>query len=329
MRRFLAGLLAILMVVCFSGCGSEGGGQNVNSSDIGDDVSEVGDGADLQNEADALMSSEAALPEGIIPDAPGTKTEENDDMIIDYSNAEQGYIMVQYKTDSTVKIKAQVTGESETTYTYNLTPQEWAAFPLSDGNGSYKVCVFENVSGNSYATVGSVSFDVELNDPNAPFITSNQYVNFDGKTKCVRMAQVLCQDLTEEMDKVKAVYNWTLEHFEYDTAKAKSVNSGYLPDLDEVYDAKKGICFDYAATMVAMLRSQEVPTKLVIGYSDSAYHAWINVYTKDSGWVTGAIYFDGSDWNLMDPTFADSADSSEEVMEYIGNGSNYSAKYIY
>ena len=81
--------------------------------------------------------------------------------------------------------------------------------------------------------------------------------------------------------------------------------------------------------MAAMLRSQNVPTKLVVGYSGSIYHAWISVYSEETGWVDGAIYFDGTTWKLMDPTFASSGNQSKQIMEYIGNGANYSAKYFY
>ena len=92
---------------------------------------------------------------------------------------------------------------------------------------------------------------------------------------------------------------------------------------------KKGICFDYAALMAGMLRSQGVPCKLVVGYAGKAYHAWINVYSEETGWVNGAIYFDGDSWKLMDPTFASSGKQSKEIMSYIGDGSHYTAKYIY
>ena len=92
---------------------------------------------------------------------------------------------------------------------------------------------------------------------------------------------------------------------------------------------KKGICFDYAALMTAMLRSQDIPTKLVVGYTGSLYHAWINVFLEGQGWVDNVIYFDGHDWKLMDPTFASSGKQSKEIMQYIGNGGNYKAKYSY
>ena len=80
--------------------------------------------------------------------------------------------------------------------------------------------------------------------------------------------------------------------------------------------------------MASILRSQKVPTKLVVGYSGSAYHAWISVYTKETGWVDNIIEFDGKNWSLIDPTLAASNDESA-VGEYVGNGSNYTAKYNY
>ena len=81
--------------------------------------------------------------------------------------------------------------------------------------------------------------------------------------------------------------------------------------------------------MAAMLRSQGVPVKLVVGYTGSLYHAWLNVWSEESGWVDAVIYFDGSDWKLMDPTFASSAHSSASIMKYIGDSANYTAKYLY
>ena len=110
------------------------------------------------------------------------------------------------------------------------------------------------------------------------------------------------------------------------TELAATVTSGYLPDLDTVLSKMSGICFDYAALMTGMLRSQGVPTKLVIGYAGDVYHAWINVYSSSTGWVEGVVYFDGVNWQRMDPTFASSGGAG--VMDYIGDGTNYSAKYI-
>ena len=77
--------------------------------------------------------------------------------------------------------------------------------------------------------------------------------------------------------------------YDYDKAGAVLAGgmSGYLPDIDEAFETKKGICFDYAALMTAMLRAQGIPSQLVIGYAGEVYHAWINVYIENVGWIGG------------------------------------------
>ena len=129
--------------------------------------------------------------------------------------------------------------------------------------------------------------------------------------------------------KVEKIYGYVVKNVSYDKVKAKNVKSGYLPNVDTTLKTKKGICFDYAALMSAMLRSQNVPIKLIVGYTGSVYHAWINVWSEKEGWIEGKIYFDGKTWKLMDPTFASSGKQSDSIMEYIGKGENYSAKYQY
>ena len=45
--------------------------------------------------------------------------------------------------------------------------------------------------------------------------------------------------------------------------------------------------------------------------------------------MNNMIYFDGTSWKLMDPTFASNGKSSPEIMKYIGDGRNYRSKYTY
>ena len=128
---------------------------------------------------------------------------------------------------------------------------------------------------------------------------------------------------------MEKVYNFVVGNLTYDKEKAATVQSGYLPVLDTVLAEKKGICFDYAALMAGMLRSQGVPCKLVVGYAGTAYHAWISVWSEATGWVDGAIFFDGTTWQRMDPTFASTGRQSQAIMQYIGDGTNYTVKYLY
>ena len=284
---------------------------------------------DIEDEAVALADAPvAAVPNYLVCEAPGTLTKTAQKAIIDYSNTKDGYVMVQYTAATTSKLKAQVKGPT-TTYTYNITPQTWASFPFSDGNGDYTVAVYENVSGTKYANVVSQKITVKLTDEFAPFIRPNQYVDYSVAPNTVKKAEELCKGCANELDKVAKVYDFVVKNFTYDKELAKTVQSGYLPVLDTVLSKNKGICFDYAAVMTGMLRSQGVPCKLVIGYAGTAYHAWISVYSVKDGWINSAVYFDGKNWQRMDPTFASSGKESAEILKYIGDGNNYTSKYFY
>lgn len=249
---------------------------------------------------------------------------------IDASHTEYGYIMVRYDGTSELKKKVILQGPSGIKYTYDLNKSgEYESFVLSDGDGKYNIGIYENIEGSKYSVLFTQVFDVKFLDQFAPFLSSNQYVCFTMESNAVQKAIELSEGLYDELEIVQAVYKYVIDNIIYDKEEAINVQSGYLPDVDEVLSTKKGICFDYAALMTSMLRSQNIPTKLVVGYTGSAYHAWISTYTMETGWVEGVIFFDGTTWKLMDPTFASSGGSSDEIMKYIGDGQNYNEKYLY
>jgi len=324
MRKTLTRLLSLLLcLMTLSGCARQSGSK----------LDGYTNGADLDmiymNAEATALSSTFSLSIGF-PDteAPGTLTQKNAKAIIDYSNTADGYVMAQFTAQTDKKLKAQVTGPT-TTYTYNLTAGKWAAFPLSDGNGSYKVTIYENVADTKYSAVLSASFSLKLEDEFAPFLRPNQYVNYSEAEDTINKGLELTEGLEDPLEMVAAVYDFVVENFKYDKVKAKTVKSGYLPDLDAIMKKEKGICFDYAAVMAAMLRSQGVPCKLVVGYAGSTYHAWINVWSEDEGWIDGAVFFDGQKWQRMDPTYASSNNRSDAIMKYINNEDNYTVKYLY
>ncbi len=284
--------------------------------------------AELEDEAVALSEAPPAVPHPVSAVASGTKVKKNANGIIDYSNTSDGYVMVQYTAQTDRRLKVQVKGPT-TTYTYNLTAQKWAVFPLSDGDGVYQVTIYQNVTGSKYAAALSMNTPVELKDEFAPFLHSNQYVDYDNAPKTVAKAAELMGHITDPLKKVETVYDYVVRGMTYDKQLAATVKSGYLPVLDSVLEKKTGICFDYAALMTGMLRSQGVPCKLVVGYAGAAYHAWISVWVEGSGWVDGVIWFDAAGWQRMDPTFASSANGSQSILAYIGDGTNYTAKYFY
>ena len=279
------------------------------------------------------LYTKPATSKVLTPTASGAVTYANNKVTIDASNSSQGYVMIQY-SGASGKIKVQISKSGSETYTYDLKAREaYEVFPFSEGDGTYSVKVFENVSGNQYAQIFSQDVRVALENQFLPFLYPNQYVNFSENSAAVKKGAEVAATATDQAGVVTNVYNYVVSNLTYDTAKAQAASggsmAGYLPAVDAVLAQKKGICFDYAALMTAMLRSQDIPTKLVVGYTGNLYHAWINVYLEGQGWVDNMIYFDGQNWTLMDPTFASSSGKSPEIMKYIGNNSNYKAKYSY
>ena len=346
-NRILAMLLAAaLSAALLAGCGSQTAAETEEAAPAEEttavenapEVTEEPEEAEAAPEVDlgALLDESVPLAGApavstvLSPVASGSAVAQNASAVLDYSNAKDGYVMAKWLAGGTPKLKVLVKGPSGTTYNYNLRSDgQFDTFPLSDGKGNYSVGVYQNTSGTQYATILTANVSAQLTDEFAPFLRPNQYVNFTEGSAVVAKAAELCQGAADNLDKVSRVYNFVIGHLTYDKAKAQNVQSGYLPDVDAILASGKGICFDYAALMSAMLRSQNVPVKLVVGYTGGAYHAWINVYSEKDGWIEGKVYFDGKEWKLMDPTFASSANSSDNIMQYIGNGANYTAKYLY
>jgi len=266
----------------------------------------------------------------LTPEASGKETASQGGVTMDASNKNQGYIMVRYSGGND-KIKVRII--KGTTYTYDLTSDgQYNVFPLSEGSGTYAVKVFEHVSGDQYSEAFSKTVTVNLVNNYVAFLYPNKYVSFSQNSNAVQIGAQVAADASDQFDVVKKVYYYVTGALSYDYGEAALAESGqmsgYLPDVDAVLAKGTGICFDYAAVMTAMLRGQDIPTKLVIGYTGSIYHAWVSVYLDSTGWVD-AIYFDGSSWSLMDPTFASSNQNSPAIQDYIKNAANYQAKYCY
>jgi len=273
------------------------------------------------------VGSRDNTPVCLVPSPDGTAESHNELASIDYSHMNEGYIMVRYTGDCP-KVKLQITGEDGVTYTYNLVSENYEAFPLSSGNGSYTVWVLENISGTSYLTCLTETIDVSITNEFGPFLYPNQYCNFTAESETVAKGAELARSADTDLEVVANVYNYIIGNITYDYEKAETVPSGYTSDVDTILNSGTGICLDYAAVMTSMLRSQRIPTRLEVGYVGEAYHAWISTYITDIGWVNGIVEFDGTSWKLMDPTFA-ANNSEKELKKFIGDGSNYLVKYMY
>ena len=330
-KKAYCSLCFILLIFTLIGCGSnasESGNSEFStlSESASGDSQAVTNAATGDSQASNQPGSRDNTPHCLVPVADGNVTDGNELVSLDLSHITDGYFMAQYLGTNN-KVKMQVTGPNDVTYTYNL-GTNYDVFPFAAGSGTYVVGIHENISGTQYATIFNTNIDVTISNEFSPYLYPNQYVNFNKDSKVVALASELAYPANDDITVVTNIYNYMISNISYDYDKATTVEKGYIPEVDEILDTKKGICFDFAAAMASMLRSQRIPTRLEIGYAGEAYHAWISTYLDEIGWVNGIIEFDGENWQLMDPTFAASS-SEENLKDFIGDGSNYVTKYIY
>lgn len=257
------------------------------------------------------------------------KAEGNDRAKIDLSEVSQGYVAVSATSDC--RLKFQVL-RGDDTYSYDLASDGTVSiFPIQSGDGTYTFRIMENVTDTRYARLYEVEKKVKLKDEFQPFLRPSDYVNYAEDSECVEKAAQLAAEAEDAPGVVAAVFDFICGNVKYDNKKAQSIQDGvlttYLPTPDETLRTGKGICFDYAALAAAMLRSQGIPTKMVLGYvsPDGIYHAWNMFYTDETGWVTVKYQVKEGSWNRLDLTF--SAGGADDA--FVGDGKNYADLYYY
>ena len=289
--RALAGL-ALAAVMLAAGCGSAGAPSGSSPATPGPVSSAPG------------LPSAGARPSGgevtpgsvyqgpisvLTPEAPGTAVYAGGGVTIDASNASEGYVMVKCEgIGSRVKVRVTHGGEE---YLYNINNLGlYEVLPLQMGSGEYEIKAFQQLEGTKYTPIYTASFNAEMPDEDRVFVYPSQYVWYTGEADAVCLSYDLCSGVDDPEEMTRIIYDYLVGHMSYDYDKAADVASGtlvgYIPDLGEVLAAGKGICFDYAGLLAAMLRAHEIPVRLVIGYlsPDGIYHAWNQVYLEGE-WV--------------------------------------------
>ncbi len=321
MRRFNCFLSLIVLCLGITSCGD----QMPAYSDGSVTVSESSSKEAVAKNSQGSRNNNIKV---LVPEASGVKVYGKADASIDASNATEGYVMVKYTGDA-AKVRMLIETPAGNTYNYLMALDgQYDVYPLSEGSGTYKIGVYENLHDDQYAAAFTQSVNVTLKDEYSMFLYPNAYVDFNSNSEAVKKGLVLASGANSDLDVVRNVYHYVIKNVSYDYDKAATVQSGYIPTVDETLATGKGICFDYASLMGAMLRSQGIPTRLEIGYAGTEYHAWISVYTKETGWIDKIIQFDGNNWTLMDPTLGSYA-SNSTVKKYLEDDNYYQLKYKY
>lgn len=217
-------------------------------------------------------------------------------LFIDVTTANHGYVTAGFvgKNPDFERLKFQVI-KGKQTYNYDLHPNmKPVQFPVNMGNGTYLFRIMERVEGNQYAQIRSAQRTVKLVNRFVPFTVPTIFCSYDTDGPCVRMARYIVADCNSDLEAVDMVSGWVASHVSYDYKKASLLASGtgYVPNPDDTFRSCTGVCFDYASTAAAMLRSLDVPCRVVTGnVNGTIYHSWISAFADNK-------------WRLRDPTFA-------------------------
>ena len=286
-----------------------------------------------------LLALPALLLAGLLlwalrPQSPAPTPEETEDLRlgndraeVDLSALDQGVAGVCYLGEE-ARMKVQITKENGKDYNYDLhAPEVFETFPFTEGEGTYTLKVLEHKEDKIYTTVYSLRLKVTLESEVAPFLLPNQFVNY-GDAVADLAARVMGPGETDG-DRAALAFDYVAETLTYDYDKLEQVEPGYLPDLEAILESGKGICFDYAALLCAMLRSQAIPCKLVVGDSGEVYHAWVEVWCGEPGESAGGAPIYPGAWTRLDPTFFSQSEDQASILAYIADDANYSPVYVY
>ncbi|NLM76876.1 MAG: transglutaminase domain-containing protein, partial [Ruminococcaceae bacterium] len=246
---------------------------------------------------------------------------------IDAGSSSYGVVLVRIDTTGIPASKRCkiIVIANKASYQYNISERgKYIGIPLQLGNGNYTLSVYEQVEGTSYEPRMVHAFSVSLSSSLRPFTAASIISDFSRSSSLVSRAGQLSSGQSSQTDRVTAVYSWIVKNISYDHALAsqflssQSQHNDYLPDPNRTFSSGKGICYDYASLMCAMLRSQGIPTRLIKGSTPLGYHAWNEVFFEGKGWVVVAGFrwqeSTGSVWVMLDSTWAASGMSPEKIV---------------
>lgn len=158
--------------------------------------------------------------------------------------------------------------------------------------------------GQSYGATSSVSIADEASLRRAeqlyPKWVTDTYLGLPDSIsqRTIDLAASLTADQPTVYDKARAVESYLRDTITYNE-KVDAPPADAEPVDYVLFDSQEGYCVYYASAMAVMLRSQGIPARLAVGFSQGEYdpetssytvlesdaHTWVQVYFTDYGWI--------------------------------------------
>lgn len=210
---------------------------------------------------------------------------------IDTSGIEGGTFKVSYTCNEDGVYRVMVVkGEERVVYPL---PADGSPhhFPLQLGNGTYTLSLLRRAENNRFVFLERTTVDLNLKDPMVVYLQPIQIINWRPEKTAIQFGGELLKSQETPTKQTHKLYEYIVENIAYDYDKIPKLTAEYIPSIESTFIDQKGICYDYSALLAGILRSQNVPTRLVKGYTSyvDGYHAW------------NEVYLDGQ-WKIIDST---------------------------
>lgn len=134
----------------------------------------------------------------------------------------------------------------------------------------------------------------------------------------IALARQITASSTSDQDKTRAVHDWITHNITYDTVSAHDEQNRAPQDALTVLQTKTGVCEGYANLAAALLRAENLPTRMIKGWARKTSETWPELLqrdeTKNHAW--NQVLANGR-WIIMDVTWdAGSSDSGAFVQKY-------------
>ncbi len=143
------------------------------------------------------------------------------------------------------------------------------------------------------SSAGGIDEEIEGKDI---YLDSDRYWPTDGEI--ANRGSSLVEGSETSWEAVRLLHDWVKDNIEFDFESSSRVSA------DEILEAESGNAQSVADLLVALLRSQDIPARVVkgavtdgAGVGSDGSHTWVEAYVSGVGWV------------MLDPLWADIFDS--------------------
>ncbi len=168
--------------------------------------------------------------------------------------------------------------------------------PIKNKDPKIYTSAYRAVSHVFNGTISDLMGVTDYNDMASDFMKYYTRPPIDPAYK--NMAERVTIGLETPVDKVNALVKHLLENYSYTLSPGGDHVKDRLSYF--LFKSKIGYCTSYASALTALIRSLNIPSRLVVGFVTDPYnkvenyyllhgnnmHAWVEVYFKRYGWIT-------------------------------------------